>query len=71
MQVEEGKRVENYLNGKLKEKSTKCSKLEEEIVPLRKYLEKEKIHEDKIIKSSTLLDDILALVKKLIRKKKD
>lgn len=60
VQVEEGKRVEDYLNAKLKDKSEECSKLEEEIVNLRLDMEKEKNQEDKFKKSSIILDDMIS-----------
>lgn len=60
LQVEEGKRVEDCLNAKLKDKSIECSKLEQQIVTLRSDLEKEKIQEDKFMKRSILLDEMIA-----------
>lgn len=58
MKVEEGKRFEEFLNDKFKNKFVECSKLE--VVTLRSNIKKQKNRKDKFKKISTLLDDILA-----------
>lgn len=62
IQVEKGKKIVDCLETKLHDKTIKCSKLEEEIVPLRKELENAKEWIDKSLKikgGNDLLDEVL------------
>jgi hypothetical protein len=60
IQLEEAKRKEEILMNQIKEKENICDKLEEEIVSLRKYLEKSKTQMNiKFVRGSEILDNIL------------
>jgi hypothetical protein len=54
-QIEEAKRIEELLKNQIKEKEESCCKLEDEIVDLRKKVEKS----NKFLNSSLILDEIL------------
>jgi hypothetical protein len=54
-QIEESKRIEKLLKIQINEKEDSCCKLEDEIVDLRKKVEKS----NKFLNSSRILDEIL------------
>ena len=54
-QIEEAKRIEELLKNQINEKEQSCCKLEDEIVDLRKKVEKS----NKFFNSSRILDEIL------------
>jgi hypothetical protein len=54
-QIEEAKRIEELLKIQINEKEDSCCKLEDEIVYLRKKVEKS----NKFLNSSQILDEIL------------
>jgi chromosome segregation ATPase len=56
-QIEEAKRVEKLLKDQINEKEESCHKLEDEVVEIRKNVEKS----DKFLNRSQILDEILEI----------